>query len=45
MSPETVWKNFTDTGRIEYYLEYKNLLNKRENNNAGNDRCAGVAGK
>lgn len=40
MSLKDVWKNFVNTGNIEYYVEYKNLQNK-EKKDANNNRSSG----
>ncbi len=45
MNPENSWKNFINTGRIEYYLEYKNLQNAKDNKNADNNGCNSTEGE
>ena len=41
MDPKEMWMNFVKTGRIEYYLEYKNSQKIREKEDADNNRCTG----
>lgn len=32
MPLESLWKNFVESGKIEYYIQYKSLQKKEENN-------------
>ena len=45
MDPNDLWTDFIKTGRIEYYLEYKNSQDFEENKNADNNRCNSNQGK
>ena len=40
MALENLWKNFVKSGNIEYYIQYK-TLQKKEEENANNNRSLG----
>lgn len=41
MALNDLWKNFAKTGNIQYYIEYKRLMNNKEQDNANNVSSVG----